>query len=76
MYWAQALANQNEDADLKAQFEPIAADLAAKEATIVAELNNAQGVAIDMDGYYYAPDSVLAPAMRPSNTLNSIIDAI
>ena len=76
MYWAQALAAQNDDADLSAQFGPIAETLAAQETLIIDELNGAQGTAMDIGGYYQ-PDTTLATqAMRPSATLNGIIDNI
>lgn len=76
MYWAQELANQTGDAELQATFAPIAEALASNEATIVAELNSVQGEAMDIDGYYYPSDSKATEAMRPSATLNAIIDAI
>ena len=74
MYWAEALAAQDDDADLKAKFSDMAAELAANEAKIIEELNAAQGEKVDIDGYYF-PDNLKADeAMRPSATLNSIID--
>ncbi|EHD2260833.1 NADP-dependent isocitrate dehydrogenase [Vibrio cholerae] len=73
-YWAQALAEQTADADLAAEFAPIAKALEEKEAQIVAELNGAQGKPGDLGGYY-APEFVkAAPLMRPSSTFNAIID--
>jgi isocitrate dehydrogenase len=73
LYWAQALANQNQDAELAKVFAPIAEQLAAAEATINQELIAAQGSPVDLGGYY-APDDVKATAaMRPSATLNAII---
>ena len=72
-YWAQALAAQTEDADLQAAFAPIATELAANEATIVAELNAAQGPAADLGGYFLFNDCKTSAIMRPSTTLNSII---
>jgi len=76
MYWAEALAAQSADADLAGVFAPIAASMAENEASITQELIDAQGVAMDIGGYY-APDRELgAKAMRPSETLNNIIDAI
>lgn len=74
MYWAQALAEQDKDAELAAQFAPLAAELAANEETIVSELNAAQGVAMDIGGYYHPEPAKAAAAMRPSATLNGIID--
>ena len=76
MYWAQAIATQTEDAELATQFESIAAELANNEATIVAELNAAQGAAMNLAGYYAPNEDRAAEAMRPSSTLNAIINAI
>jgi isocitrate dehydrogenase len=76
MYWAQAVAAQSEDPLLAAQFRPAAEDLAANEAAIVAELNDAQGAAVDIGGYYHPDDRLVAAAMRPSAVLNDIIGAI
>ena len=76
MYWAGALAAQDKDADLKATFAPIAEAMTANEEKIVTELNDAQGSAMDIGGYYN-PDEVLASkAMRPSTTFNQIIDSV
>ena len=76
MFWAEALAAQGDDADLAAAFGPIATAMADAEAAITEELIDAQGVAMDIGGYY-APDRALgSAAMRPSATLNAIIDAI
>jgi isocitrate dehydrogenase len=76
MYWAEALANQNGDAELKAHFAPIAAEMKANENAIVSELNKAQGNAINIGGYYH-PNAIKAfDAMRPSATLNAIIARI
>ena len=75
-YWAKELANQNADAELKAKFSPIAESLMSKEAKIVEELNTVQGVAMDIEGYYYPNQSKATESMRPSATLNAIIDAI
>ncbi len=76
MYWAQALANQNKDAELKAQFTPIAEQLSKSKSKIVSELNDAQGNAIDIKGYYLGNATIISEAMRPSSTLNTIIDSI
>lgn len=76
MYWAKALANQTEDKDLKAKFEKVYADLSSNEAKIIEELNKAQGVKIDMGGYYHADEEKVSKAMRPSSTFNSIIDSL
>lgn len=76
LYWAEALAAQQEDAALQAKFAPIAAALREHEATIVAELLAVQGSTVDIGGYY-APDlAKLTAAMRPSPALNRIIDSI
>ena len=74
LYWAQALAQQTDDAALASQFAPLASELAAQEATIVAELNGVQGPSMDIGGYYYPDESLAQKAMRPSKTLNAIID--
>ncbi|MFZ2490432.1 MAG: NADP-dependent isocitrate dehydrogenase [Thermoanaerobaculia bacterium] len=76
LYWAQALANQSKDAELQAKFTAIAGQLTANEAKINEELLAAQGSPVDMGGYYHPDDSRTVKAMRPSATLNAIIDAI
>lgn len=76
MYWAEALAAQNEDAELKAIFAPVAKALNAQETKIVDELNAVQGPPMDVGGYYNPDDAKAAAAMRPSATLNAIIDGI
>ncbi|WP_346911426.1 NADP-dependent isocitrate dehydrogenase [uncultured Roseibium sp.] len=73
LYWAQALAAQDKDAELKAHFTPIAEALTANEDKIVAELNGVQGKPVDTGGYYHAPADKVTAAMRPSATLNGII---
>ncbi|EJL6261679.1 NADP-dependent isocitrate dehydrogenase [Vibrio cholerae] len=73
-YWAQALAEQTADAELAAEFAPIAKALEEKEAQIVAELNGAQGKPGDLGGYYAPEFAKVAPLMRPSSTFNAIID--
>lgn len=73
-YWAQALASQTADAQLAAEFAPIAKALAESEQQIVAELNDAQGVAGDLGGYYALVDAQASALMRPSTTLNTIIN--
>ncbi|MCP5043348.1 MAG: NADP-dependent isocitrate dehydrogenase, partial [bacterium] len=76
MYWAQAIAAQTTDPQLAAHFAPIAEQLASNETAIMEELNSVQGPAQDIGGYY-KPDVALAEeAMRPSETLNEIIDTI
>jgi isocitrate dehydrogenase len=76
MYWANELANQTEDATLKAVFEKVLANMKSKENEIVSELNNAQGSAQDVKGYYLPDTETAFAAMRPSMTLNAIIDNI
>ena len=73
LYWAQALAEQNADASLAAEFAPIAKAMADNEEKIVAELNGAQGGAGDLGGYYLPDFAKASSLMRPSATLNSII---
>lgn len=76
LYWAQALAAQNNDADLKAKFTPIAEALTSNEAKINSELIGAQGSKVTIGGYYKPTKELVARAMRPSETLNHIIDSI
>lgn len=76
LYWAKELASQNKDADLKSRFEAIAEKLEANEDAIVNELNSIQGNSVDIGGYYSPDDSKADPAMRPSSTLNEIMDSI
>ncbi|CTQ52204.1 Isocitrate dehydrogenase [NADP] 2 [Roseibium album] len=73
LYWAQGLAAQDKDADLKAHFAPIAESLSASEDKIVGELNGVQGAPADTGGYYHAPQASVDAVMRPSATLNGII---
>ncbi|MFD2528978.1 NADP-dependent isocitrate dehydrogenase [Polaribacter marinaquae] len=76
MYWAEGLANQDKDADLKATFTKIANDLKENEAKIVSELNEIQGSANNIGGYYQPTDSLADAAMRPNTLLNSILASI
>lgn len=76
LYWAQELARQTADAELAAAFAPIAQQLADAEATIVAELNGVQGHSVDIGGYYHPDEAKVAQVMRPSQTLNAVIDAL
>ena len=76
MYWAQELAKQTDDAELAAKFAPVAAALTADEAKIVDELNAVQGQPCDIGGYYFPDEDKAIAAMRPSATLNAIIDGI
>jgi isocitrate dehydrogenase len=75
-YWAEELANQDKDAELKSAFAPIADALTANEAKIVAELNEAQGDAVNIGGYYFCEGELEAKAMRPSSTLNEVISSL
>jgi len=72
LYWAEALAAQD-DAELKAHFQPLAAQLSENESTITAELDAAQGSPVDLGGYYRPDAAKRDAAMRPSETLNGII---
>lgn len=76
MYWAQELANQEKDADLKAIFSSIAAELTANEEAIVKQLNDVQGVSMDIDGYYFPSTELASKAMRPSELFNEILATI
>ncbi len=76
MYWAEALANQTEDKVLQARFSKVVKQLKDNEAKIVAELDAAQGKPADIGGYYFPDPAKTSKAMRPSATLNAIIDAI
>jgi isocitrate dehydrogenase len=76
MYWAQALADQEKDSELKAIFEPVAKALMENEEKIANELLGAQGKAMDLKGYYAPDEELKSQAMRPSATLNGIIDSI
>lgn len=76
LYWAQALAAQDKDAELKATFAPVAEKLAVQESGILAELASGAGKAVDIGGYYFADAKQVAQAMRPSATLNAVIDAL
>jgi isocitrate dehydrogenase len=76
MYWAQELANQNEDEDLKSQFTSISDKLTSKEKEIVDELNEVQGTVMDIDGYYEPKEDLVSQAMRPSPKFNKIIESL
>jgi isocitrate dehydrogenase len=76
LYWAQALAAQTQDAELQAEFAPIAQRLSAGEDKIVSELNAAQGRAIDLGGYYHPDPAKTSSAMRPSQSFNAVIDPL
>tara|TARA_B110000196_G_scaffold104346_1_gene90640 strand:- start:264 stop:794 length:531 start_codon:yes stop_codon:yes gene_type:complete len=76
MYWAQELAKQTTDIDLQAKFAPIAESLLSKETTIVNELNAVQGASVNIEGYYSPNSATTVDYMRPSISLNAIIDSI
>ncbi len=76
LYWAQALAQQTQDKNLAARFTKIVKDMADNEAKISTELLGAQGKPVDVGGYYHPDDAKASKAMRPSATLNAIVDAI
>ena len=76
LYWAQALAQQTQDKNLAARFAKIAKDMADNEGKISTELLGAQGKPVDIGGYYHPDDAKASKAMRPSQTLNAIVDAI
>ena len=73
LYWAQALANQSKDAELKATFAPIAEAMIDNESKIDAELIAAQGKEQKIGGYYHPSFELTEKAMRPSETLNTIL---
>ena len=76
LYWAQALAEQTEDKELQAKFATLAEQLASNESKIVAELNAAQGHAVDMGGYYHPDTEKMSKIMRPSATFNTALEAV
>jgi len=76
LYWAEELANQNNDKALKERFAPIYEALSNNEEKINAELIGAQGKAMDIGGYYLLDPTLAAKAMRPSETLNTILGSI
>ncbi len=76
LYWAQALAKQSKDAELQARFAKVAQQMAENEDKIIQELIECQGQAVDIGGYYIPDDEMSARAMRPSSTLNAIVDSI
>jgi isocitrate dehydrogenase len=76
MYWAEALALQNEDIELKTKFTDVANKLRENETKILGEIAAAEGKATNIGGYYKPDKNIVTKAMRPSVTLNSIIDSI
>ena len=73
LYWSQALAAQDADPELKAEFAPLAEQLGAAEEHIMAELDSVQGQAVELGGYYQPDEAKANAAMRPSETLNAIL---
>ncbi len=76
LYWAEALAKQENNEALKNQFGPIAKALKDNENKIVEELNSVQGKPVDLEGYYWPSEDIVFNEMRPSETLNKIIESI
>jgi isocitrate dehydrogenase len=76
MYWAQALAEQDDDSELQAVFTSVAEHLMSNEAKIVEELNSVQGSPVDLKGYYRPDVTTVSQVMRPSATLNAVIDTL
>ena len=76
LYWAEAVAADSSDIDLAERFEAAARALSENESAILDELNAAQGMPVDIGGYYNPDEALAAAAMRPSATLNAIIDSI
>lgn len=76
LYWAQALAQQNEDAELRGQFQELAEFLTENEKAIIEDFKKAQGKSVDLGGYYHPVASKVNAAMRPSSILNQIIPSL
>ncbi|MBZ4296285.1 NADP-dependent isocitrate dehydrogenase, partial [Mycobacterium tuberculosis] len=76
MYWAEELARQTEDAELAQSFQQVASELRANEDTINAELLGVQGSPADLGGYYWPKPELVSGVMRPSATLNRIMDSL
>ena len=76
LYWAEALANQDKDLELKQRFTPLAKTLAEYEDTIVKELNEVQGKPVDLKGYYLPDDTAVTQVMRPSSTFNEALASL
>ncbi|MDQ3132157.1 MAG: NADP-dependent isocitrate dehydrogenase, partial [Acidobacteriota bacterium] len=76
MYWAESLANQTSDSEIASKFAPIAKEMKENEAKINEELIGAQGKSQDVGGYYHPSSEKTYVAMRPSATLNAIVDGI
>ncbi|AKS35556.1 NADP-dependent isocitrate dehydrogenase [Mycolicibacterium goodii] len=76
LFWAQALAEQTEDAELAEHFAPLAKALAEQEETIVSELNSVQGKSVDIGGYYFPDPDKTSEVMRPSETFNTTLETV
>ena len=76
LYWAQGIANQDKNAELKAEFTPIAKALSNNEERIISELNEIQGQVVNIGAYYQPNDAIASEAMRPSTTLNTILQSV
>jgi len=76
MYWAEELAKQNKDTELKNSFEALATKLKSNEDKIVNELKEVQGTAMNIEGYYFPNEDLKASSMRPSATLNEVLSSI
>ena len=76
LYWAEALAMHTQEPEVQAQFSEVAKQLSANENKIVQELNDAQGQPVEIGGYYHPNDKIVSIVMRPSATLNAIVDSI
>ena len=76
LYWAQELAAQNADSELKAQFAPLAQKLADNETNIIKQMNDAQGEAVDIKGYYLADEQLAEQVMRPSSLFNEALASL
>ncbi|MBT7815785.1 MAG: NADP-dependent isocitrate dehydrogenase, partial [Polaribacter sp.] len=73
LYWAEALAHQNKNASLKAEFKTMAETLRKNEEKIIAELNEIQRTAVNIGGYYKPNEALATKSMRPNSLLNSIL---
>ncbi len=76
LYWAEALGEQDDDAELKAQFGKLATALTENEETILSELNDVQGVPVDLGGYFYPDVALCEKVMRPSPSFNALLAAV
>ena len=76
MYWAEELAAQDQDAELKATFAELSQNLQDNEAAIVKEFNDAQGKSVDIKGYYYADEKLATQVMRPSKLFNDALASL